>query len=119
PQRHRGSRRRVRRRTAAQRLRNLGTWRAGRRSGVGPGVGWLRELGLRPYMEKEDTMSNRIETVGMGAAAALVGAVLLASPSHALACRATLRGSDGVILVSASNVGGLLHWGAAQGSETT
>ncbi len=64
-------------------------------------------------------MRNRIETVGMVAGAALVCTAILTSPSHALTkCKASVRGSDGVIVVNAATVGGPLQWGTAQGSET-
>ena len=64
-------------------------------------------------------MRDLIETVGALVGAAFVCTALLSSPGHALTkCRASLRGSDGAIVVSATQVAGPLQWGTAQGSET-
>lgn len=64
-------------------------------------------------------MRSWIDHCGLATLTTVVLAVLLSAPSHALDnCRASVRATDGVILVSATRVTGPLEWGAADGAET-
>jgi hypothetical protein len=70
--------------------------------------------------KKDDKVSSRKTHSGMVMVAGFVCTMLLALPSQALTrCNASIRGSDGAIVVNALKVGGPLLWGTVQGAETT